>query len=119
MQAELTQRRLERAGKLTSGLADEGVRWQVRLHVLVLQQQAPPLQGPGSHWQCRGSVIMARDHLGPSLAAARPPSGRRSKFKLPGPLGPGALPGPRPGAAAGVEIIIMCSTCHEVQTVTP
>lgn len=29
-QAELTQRRLERAGKLTSGLADEGVRWQVR-----------------------------------------------------------------------------------------
>lgn len=27
-QAELTKKRLERAGKLTSGLADEGVRWQ-------------------------------------------------------------------------------------------
>jgi hypothetical protein len=26
-QADLTRKRLERAGKLTSGLADEGVRW--------------------------------------------------------------------------------------------
>jgi dynein heavy chain len=28
VQADLTRKRLERAGKLTSGLADEGVRWQ-------------------------------------------------------------------------------------------
>ena len=26
-QADLTRKRLDRAGKLTSGLADEGVRW--------------------------------------------------------------------------------------------
>lgn len=31
-QAELTKVRLERAGKLTSALADEGVRWQETAH---------------------------------------------------------------------------------------
>jgi dynein heavy chain len=28
VQAELTKKRLERAGKLTSGLSEEGVRWR-------------------------------------------------------------------------------------------
>ncbi len=28
LQADLTKKRLDRAGKLTSALADEGVRWQ-------------------------------------------------------------------------------------------
>jgi hypothetical protein len=34
LQAELTRKRLERAGKLTSGLADEGVRWQHTVGVM-------------------------------------------------------------------------------------
>lgn len=29
-QADVTRKRLDRAGKLTSALADEGVRWKVR-----------------------------------------------------------------------------------------
>jgi hypothetical protein len=29
LQADVTRKRLDRAGKLTSALADEGVRWKV------------------------------------------------------------------------------------------
>jgi dynein heavy chain len=37
MQAELTRKRLERAGKLTSGLASEGVRWGSAAEALAAQ----------------------------------------------------------------------------------
>jgi len=43
LQAELTRKRLDRAGKLTSGLADEGVRWQATADQL--QAQAALLVG--------------------------------------------------------------------------
>lgn len=37
LQAELTRKRLERAGKLTSGLSEEAVRWQATADQLQAQ----------------------------------------------------------------------------------
>lgn len=39
LQVDLTRKRLERAGKLTSGLADEGVRWQATADQLQTQTE--------------------------------------------------------------------------------
>lgn len=39
LQADLTRLRLDRAGKLTSGLADEGVRWQATADQLQSQTE--------------------------------------------------------------------------------
>lgn len=39
MQAELTRKRLERANKLTSGLSEEGARWQATAEQLQRQME--------------------------------------------------------------------------------
>jgi hypothetical protein len=39
LQVDLTRKRLERAGKLTSGLADEGIRWQATADQLQTQTE--------------------------------------------------------------------------------
>jgi hypothetical protein len=39
LKVDLTRKRLERAGKLTSGLADEGVRWQATADQLQTQTE--------------------------------------------------------------------------------
>jgi hypothetical protein len=39
MKVDLTRKRLERAGKLTSGLADEGIRWQATADQLQTQTE--------------------------------------------------------------------------------
>lgn len=76
-QADLTRKRLERAGKLTSGLADEGVRWQATAETISVQlvKLVGGLCCPSILlwlWLCRTRCVAVCRHATPCACCTAP-----------------------------------------------